>query len=86
MQEPWNLETLIFDLQVKGMQPILAHPERYSYYYNRKDRLKELHKTGLMFQINLLSPAGAYGKAERKAAEYLIKEGLVDFIGTDLHL
>ena len=85
MQEPWNLETLIFDLQVKGMQPILAHPERYSYYYNRKDRLKELHKTGLMFQINLLSLAGAYGKAERKAAEYLIKEGLVDFIGTDLH-
>ncbi len=45
------------------MQPILAHPERYSYYYNRKDRLKELHKTGLMFQINLLSLAGAYGKA-----------------------
>ncbi|MDE6196704.1 MAG: hypothetical protein K2F91_02420, partial [Muribaculaceae bacterium] len=39
----------------------------------------------LMFQINLLSLAGAYGKAERKIAEYLIGQNLVDFIGTDLH-
>lgn len=38
-----------------------------------------------MFQINLLSLAEAYGKAEKKVAEFLIKEGLVDFIGTDLH-
>lgn len=85
MQEPWNLDQLIFDLQVKGLQPILAHPERYPYYYNRKERYRELHKAGLMFQINLLSLASAYGKAERKVAEFLIKEGLVDFIGTDLH-
>lgn len=85
MQEPWNLDQLIFDLQVKGYQPILAHPERYSYYYNRKDRYRELHKAGLMFQINLLSLASAYGKTERKVAEFLMKERLVDFIGTDLH-
>lgn len=85
MQEPWNLDQLIFDLQVKGYHPILAHPERYSYYYNRKKRYTDLHNAGLMFQINLLSLAGAYGKAERKIAEYLIGQNLVDFIGTDLH-
>lgn len=85
MQEPWNLDRLVFDLQVRGFHPILAHPERYSYYYNRKDRYTELHNAGLAFQINVLSLAGAYGKAERKVACHLIDAGLVDFIGTDLH-
>ena len=85
IQEPWNLDQLVFDLQVKGLQPILAHPERYAYYYTKQERYAELHNNGLAFQINLLSLAGAYGKGEQKFAEYLIKEGLVDFIGTDLH-
>lgn len=85
LQEPWNLDQLVFDLQVRNLRPILAHPERYAYYYNRKERYAELHSTGLAFQINLLSLAGHYGKAEQKIAEHLIAEGLVDFIGTDLH-
>jgi len=85
MQEPWNLDQLIFDLQVRGFRPILAHPERYTYYYGKTARYKELHDAGLMFQINLLSLAGNYGKAEKKMAEKLLEDGLVDFIGTDLH-
>ncbi|MBD5234133.1 MAG: hypothetical protein HDS65_08160 [Bacteroidales bacterium] len=85
LQEPWNLDQLIFDLQVRGLRPILAHPERYAYYFGKKERLVELHNAGLLFQINLLSLAGAYGKAERMAAKYLIDKGLVDFMGTDIH-
>ncbi len=54
MQEPWNLDQLIFDLQVRGFRPVLAHPERYTYYYGKPSRYKELHDAGLMFQINLL--------------------------------
>lgn len=85
MQEPWNLNQLVFDLQVRGLKPILAHPERYMYYYGHLDRYKTLHDSGLAFQINLLSLAGAYGKAEKKIAQQLMDKGLVDFIGTDLH-
>lgn len=84
-QEPWNIDQLVFDLQVKGYRPILAHPERYSYYYTRLKRLRQLRDAGLMIQINLLSLAGSYGRAEQKFAEKLIDEGLVDFVGTDLH-
>ena len=43
MQEPWNLDQLIFDLQVRGFRPVLAHPERYTYYYGKPSRYKELH-------------------------------------------
>lgn len=85
MQEPWNLDQLIFDLQVKGYRPILVHPERYSYYYNKKDRYATLHGAGAAFQINLLSLAGYYGRDEKRFAEYLIDQGLVDYIGSDLH-
>lgn len=85
MQEPWNLDQLLFDLQVKGFKPILVHPERYSYYYNKRNRYKEIHDGGTMLQINVLSLAGHYGKSEKEFAEYLISQGLVDFVGTDLH-
>ncbi len=85
IQEPWIIDQLVFDLQIKGFRPILAHPERYSYYYGNKDRYKKLHEQGLLFQINLLSLAGQYGRDEKYFAEYLIEQKLVDFVGTDLH-
>lgn len=85
LQEPWNLDQVVFDLQVAGYRPILAHPERYDYYYRDKSRYEALHNAGLMFQINLLSLAGAYGKEERRIAEWLMGASLVDFVGTDIH-
>lgn len=85
LQEPWGLDQLIFDLQVKGLHPILAHPERYAYYHRHHSRYRELHDRGLDFQINLLSLAGAYGPEEKKTALRLLADGLVDYIGTDLH-
>lgn len=84
IQEPWNLEELIFDLQIKGYQPILAHPERFSYYHTKPERLDELHNK-LPFQINVLSLAGYYGNKIRTMAEKLIKKGYADFLGTDIH-
>lgn len=85
MQEPWGLEQLVFDLQVKGFAPILVHPERYPYYYKHRDRYKTLHDAGAAFQINVLSLAGHYGPGEKKMAEWLIDQNYVDYIGTDLH-
>lgn len=83
--EAWFIDQAIFDLQVKGFTPVLAHPERYSYYFNNRGRYEALHNAGAKFQINLLSLAGAYGKEQREVAEYLISKGMVDFVGTDLH-
>lgn len=85
LQEPWNLDQLVFDLQMRGLSPILAHPERYLYYHHRQERYRQLCEAGLMLQINVLSLAGHYGAAEQKVARHLIKEGLVSFVGTDLH-
>lgn len=86
IQEPFNIDQVLFDLKVKGFRPILAHPERYRYYSgsNRK-RYEAIHNAGTLFQINVLSLAGYYGKDEKATAEWLIEKGMADFIGTDLH-
>lgn len=84
--EPWGLESIIHELLNLDFNPILAHPERYAYYALRhRDRYKRLHDIGVYFQVNMLSLAGYYGKSERSTALYLLKEGLVQFVGTDIH-
>lgn len=85
LQEAWNIDQLLFDLQVKGFRPVLAHPERYSYYYGDRARYKAIHNAGTLFQVNMLSLAGYYGKEEKRAAEFLVECGLVDFLATDMH-
>ncbi len=86
IQEPWQLDQFLFDLKIQGYKPILAHPERYFYYYGKNShRYADLHRAGNLFQVNVLSLAGNYGKEEKKVAESLIEMGCVDFLGTDLH-
>ncbi|MCM1310530.1 MAG: hypothetical protein NC301_05825 [Bacteroides sp.] len=84
--EPWGMNNVVYDLINHGYNPILAHPERYAFYaLHHRDRYKDLHNMGVYFQVNLLSLAGHYGKMERETAVYLLKQGMVQFIGTDLH-
>jgi protein-tyrosine phosphatase len=80
-----NLREILFDMQLKGYQPILAHPERYLYFGANRKWYDELRGVGCFFQLNLLSFAGYYGPESRLLAEYLIKKQYVDFLGTDLH-
>lgn len=86
IQEPWDLDQFLFDLKIKGYRPILAHPERFHYYFDEHpERYDALHRAGNLFQVNVLSLAGGYSKHEKRVAEKLIEKGYVDFIGTDLH-
>lgn len=85
IQEAWNLDQTLFDLKLKGYKPILAHPERYAYYFDKKQRYEQLHVAGTYLQVNVLSLAGYYGKDVKRVAEYLMERGLVDFLGTDMH-
>ena len=80
-----NLKQVLFDLQLKGYQPVLAHPERYLYFAGNKGWYDELRNSGCLFQLNLLSFTGHYGREVRSLAEYLVKMKYVDFLGTDLH-
>lgn len=85
VNEAWGLDGIVRDLINSGYRPVMAHPERYPFYMNQRNRYHELQEMGIYFQINLLSLSGYYGKNERETALYLLRHNLVQFIGTDIH-
>lgn len=82
---PENLNDIVFAMQSNGYKPILAHPERYPFYYQHFDMYKRIRDTGVLLQLNFNSLAGYYGGDARHVAEKLIDEKLIDLIGSDMH-
>lgn len=80
---PMNMKAIIDNIKKKGYEPILAHPERYQYM--EKDDYKMWKKSGVLFQMNLPSIVGAYGQGVQRKAEWLLKENMYDYCGTDTH-
>ncbi len=78
-----GITEMIYEVMCADIQPVIAHPERYEYaskgsYFRWKDK-------NYKFQLNLLSLAGAYGGPAVEKSHYLLKEGLYDYIGSDMH-
>jgi len=80
-----SLKSILFEMQMQGYQPVIAHPERYIYLQKTKEFYDELKDIGCLFQLNLPSIGGYYGKSVQELAQYLIKKEYYDLIGTDLH-
>ena len=81
---PLLFETL-FKLQVKGYHPVLAHPERYIYFQGNMQAFQKLKDIGCLFQLDLLSLAGYYGKSTADTAKKLIENCWYELSGTDAH-
>jgi tyrosine-protein phosphatase YwqE len=75
----------LFELQVAGYVPVLAHFERYPFYHGNFEKVEQLRERNIKIQVNLGSLTGHYGQSVKKMAEELIKKGLVDFLGSDCH-
>ena len=78
-----GITDMLYEIMCSDMQPVIAHPERYEYavddnYLRWKDKRYK-------FQLNLLSLAGAYGRPAMVKAHYLLKEGMYDYVGSDMH-
>ncbi len=82
---PDAFEFSFFEMQTLGYKPILAHFERYPYFFGNMDKAVELRDKGINIQLNLNSLTGHYGFEVKKQAERLIDSGNVDFVGTDCH-
>lgn len=86
LNPPIQLYDVLFELQVAQYRPILAHPERYNFYHELSlSHYKKLKKAGCLFQMNMLSSTGYYGERVAKTADLLLKNGLIDFVGSDVH-
>lgn len=82
---PMGLYDILFKLQSKGYQPVLAHPERYNFYKNDFQSFYKLKEVGCKFQLNLLSTTGYYGAGIAEVADQLLKEKMYDYVSSDAH-
>ena len=80
---PMNMGKIIDQVKKKGYDPLLAHPERYQYMTTRD--YKRWKEKGVLFQLNVPSLAGAYGSEVQRKAEWLLKEDMYDYCGSDTH-
>jgi tyrosine-protein phosphatase YwqE len=85
INKPQMLLETLFQLEMSGYKPILAHPERYQYLIGDKSLVQDLVDRKILFQINLLSLTGFYSKPVKDFAESLLERNLVKFLGTDCH-
>ncbi len=82
---PQNLYEVIAKIHKAGYTPLMAHPERYPYFTEAIENYSRIKDAGCYLQINTISLTGYYGKPAQKAAEEMIDNYLVDFIGSDMH-
>lgn len=80
---PMDLFGTLERIKVKGYYPVLAHPERYGYM--EKEEYQMLKKFGIEFQLNLFSLVGIYGKSIQRKAEWLLKNSMIAYWGSDVH-
>jgi len=82
---PRYTEQLLFDIQLQGLVPIIAHPERNSELIEHPTKLYELVKKGALTQLTAASIAGKFGKNIKKFSLQMIEANLAHIIASDAH-
>ncbi|KAB7707384.1 tyrosine protein phosphatase [Bacillus aerolatus] len=82
---PQYAEQLFFDMQMKGLLPIIVHPERNQELIEKPDRLYNLVKNGAATQITASSYIGKFGKKIQMFTEQLIDANLTHLFASDAH-
>ncbi len=82
---PRYAKHLLFDIQVKGYQPIIVHPERNRQIIQHPDILYNLVSKGAYTQITAASLTGWFGKNIQKFTHQLIESNMTHLIASDAH-
>lgn len=85
ISEPNMLLEIVFQMQTAGYRPVLAHPERYAFWYTDFTKYERLKERGVLFQLNLIALSGAYGPQAKQIAERLVDAGHYELLGSDCH-
>jgi tyrosine-protein phosphatase YwqE len=83
--KPMQLEEMIFAITSSGYIPLMAHPERYRYIKDPSTEYARFKELGVVFQSNLNSFIGHYGKDAVSKVNFLSDNGMISFLGSDVH-
>lgn len=76
---------VLYEIQLQGVTPIIAHPERNGGFSARPAALQELVARGMLTQITSASITGSFGKNIKQIAWGLLKQGMAHLISSDAH-
>ena len=79
------LEPVLDDLEQAGMVGILSHPERNQGLLKQPHLIETLVDYGCLMQVTAGSLMGTFGPGSQQMSEWMLEEGLVDFLATDAH-
>jgi protein-tyrosine phosphatase len=82
---PIGVERRLFEMQVRGIRPVIAHPERYAPLYRETDPIDPILDAGGLPLLDLMSLVEHYGTQPRLAAERMLEEGVYYAACTDCH-
>tara|TARA_Y100001936_G_scaffold150667_1_gene146927 strand:+ start:703 stop:1491 length:789 start_codon:yes stop_codon:yes gene_type:complete len=82
---PKDYEYELYKLQLRGITPIIAHPERYRGIQKDVKLAKKWIERGYLVQIDCASILGGFGKNVQAAAIKLLQNGLCHLVGSDAH-
>lgn len=80
---PMGFDNMIDSIMSAGYYPLLAHPERYKYM--EESDYRKLREKGVKMQLNYVSLVGGYGETAQKKSIWLLKNGYIDVVGSDIH-
>jgi len=78
-----DIANMVYEIKIAGYIPVVAHLERY--YYSTMDIAREVKEYGALIQVNAGSIVGKHKRDYKKMIKGLFKEGLVDFVASDVH-
>ena len=82
---PNYVSEMLFQIQVQGITPVLAHPERIEAVQQDPNLLAEFVERGMLSQVTAGSVVGHFGSKVKKFTNGLLKRGLVHVLASDTH-
>lgn len=83
--QPDIVEKMIYELQMRGFLPLLAHVERYERLMERPETLLAWMNKGVLAQCNTGSFTGYFGSKLQQRVRDLYRNGMIHFLGSDGH-
>lgn len=82
---PDSIYDLLYELRIKNLHPVIAHPERNAEIIAEPDRARQLAEHGALLQLTAGSVIGMHGRTIRRLALSLCRQGIVHLLGSDAH-
>jgi len=82
---PPYVHEVLFRLALKGISPVLAHPERNLKILTHPEVLETFVRQDVLLQVNADSLTGRYGPRVEELSERLLAAGVVQLLASDGH-